>query len=79
MESICPDTMMLTTAPAYVTYALPPLDLASAATFTDTTDPTGCQKKALMAHSKLLARNKSSNCWTRNQLIVTQDDTGVEL
>jgi hypothetical protein len=60
MESILPDPLMLTIAPAYVTYPPPPLDLAKAATSTDTTDPTGCQKKALMAHYnlKLQAVNK---------------------
>ena len=48
LESICPDPMILTTTPNYVTYKLPALNAASIAGLNDESDPMGIQRQTVI-------------------------------
>ena len=48
LESICPDPMILTTTPSYVTYNIPTLNAASIAGLNDESDPMGIQRQTVI-------------------------------
>ena len=48
LESICPDPMIITTSPAYVTYPFPTLEASAIAGLNDQTDPMGFQRQTIL-------------------------------
>jgi hypothetical protein len=48
LESICPDPMMITNVPKYVSYTLPVLDAASIVGLNELTDPMGIQRQTVL-------------------------------
>ena len=48
LESICPDPMLITVAPKYVTYTLPVLDADAIRGLNDESDPMGIQRQTIL-------------------------------